>query len=246
MRLEKKVVLITGGGKGIGKATVMRFLQEGALVAFSDINPQDGEQTAKEAPVVTQPAFFIEADVTSRKDVENMVSRVLERFERLDVLINNAGVTRDAISWKLDEDEFDRVVGINLKGSFLCSQAAFGAMKQQGGRIINTSSVSALGNIGQVNYSAAKAGIIGLTKTLALEFAPYAITVNCVAPGFTDTHMTASIPPKVKEMILAKIPLKRMAKPEEIAALHLFLASDEAAYISGQVFFIDGALSVGF
>lgn len=247
MRLQKKVALITGGGKGIGKATVIRFLQEGALVAFSDINREEGERVAREAPVITDKPIFIEADVTARQEVEMMISRVHDHFGRIDILINNAGVTKDALSWKLDETEFDQVIDINLKGTFLCSQTVFETMKaQMGGRIINTSSVSALGNIGQVNYAAAKAGIIGLTKTLALEFAPYFITVNCVAPGFTETHMTATIPPKVKDMIIAKIPLKRMAKPEEIAALHLYLASDEAAYITGQVFFIDGGLSVGF
>lgn len=247
MRLEKKVALITGGGKGIGKATVIRFLQEGALVAFSDINREEGERTAREAPILTEKTLFIEADVTNKADVEKMVKQILDHFGRIDILINNAGVTRDSLAWKLDETEFDRIVDINLKGTFLCSQAVFEPMKaQQWGRIINTSSVSALGNIGQVNYAAAKAGIIGLAKTLALEFAPYGITVNCVAPGFTETDMTAKIPPKIKEMILAKIPLKRMAKPEEIAGMHVYLASDEAAYITGQVFFIDGGLSVGF
>jgi len=247
VRLDKKVALITGGGKGIGMATVIRFLQEGALVAFSDINQEEGERVAREAPVITEKPLFIEADVAARQEVEMMVNRVLDHFGRIDILINNAGVTRDSLAWKLDETEFDRVIDINLKGTFLCSQTVFEPMKtQKSGRIINTSSVSALGNIGQVNYAAAKAGIIGLTKTLALEFAPYSITVNCVAPGFTETHMTASIPPKIKEMVIAKIPLKRMAKPEEIAALHVYLASDEAAYITGQVFFICGGLSVGF
>jgi 3-oxoacyl-[acyl-carrier protein] reductase len=247
VRLENKVALITGGGKGIGKATVIRFLQEGAHVAFSDINREEGERTAREAPVITEKTLFIMADVTLRQEVEMMVKQVLTHFGRIDILINNAGVTRDALSWKLDETEFDRVIDINLKGTFLCSQIVFEPMKAQGGgRIINTSSVSALGNIGQVNYAAAKAGIIGLTKTLALEFAPHSITVNCVAPGFTETDLTAKIPPKVKEMILAKIPLKRMATPSEIAAMHLYLASDEAAYITGQIFFIDGGLSVGF
>lgn len=247
MRLKNKVALITGGGKGIGKATVIRFLQEGAHVAFSDINLEEGERVAREAPFITEKPLFIEADVTDRTKVEIMVHQVHSRFGKIDILINNAGVTRDALSWKLDEAEFDQVIDINLKGTFLYSQMVFEIMKaQSGGRIINTSSVSALGNIGQVNYAAAKAGIIGLTKTLALEFAPHSITVNCVAPGFTETDLTANIPPKIKETILAKIPLKRMAQPDEVAAMHLYLASDEAAYITGQVFFIDGGLSVGF
>jgi len=247
MRLENKVALITGGGKGIGKATVIRFLMEGAHVAFSDINRADGERTALEVPVIKEKALFIEADIADKSKVTQMLNQVIERFGRIDILINNAGVTRDAMSWKLDEAEFDRVIDINLKGSFLCSQAAFEPMREQGGgKIINTSSVSALGNIGQVNYAAAKAGIIGLTKTTALEFAPYGITVNCVAPGFTETDLVAKIPQAVKDKITGKIPLKRMAKPEEIAALHLYLSSDEADYITGQVFFIDGGISVGF
>jgi NAD(P)-dependent dehydrogenase (short-subunit alcohol dehydrogenase family) len=246
MRLKDKVALITGGGKGIGKATVLRFLGEGASVAFSDINREDGEQLVRETagPV---PPLFIGADVTDRKQVEEMVRKVLERFDRIDILINNAGVNRDSLSWKLSEEEFDQVIDINLKSTFLCSQAVFEPMKARGtGRIINTSSVSALGNVGQVNYSAAKAGIIGLTKTLALEFAPYHITVNCVAPGFTATRMTEGLPQKVKDLILSKIPFKRMAQPEEIAAAHCFLAGDEAAYITGQVLFVDGGLTVGF
>jgi len=247
MRLENKVALITGGGKGIGKATVIRFLMEGAHVAFSDINRAEGERTAREVTVIKEKPLFIEADIADKAKVGQMVHQVMDRFGRVDILINNAGVTRDALSWKLDETEFDRVIDINLKGTFLCSQAVFEPMKKQGGgTIINTSSVSALGNIGQVNYAAAKAGIIGLTKTTALEFAPYAITVNCVAPGFTETDLVVSLPPKIREIVVGKVPLKRMAKPEEIAALHLYLASDEAAYITGQVFFIDGGLSVGF
>ncbi len=247
MRLTNKVALITGGGRGIGRATVARFLTEGAKVAFSDINRQTGEQTAKELSVAADAPLFIESDVTNKQKVDEMVARVLERFGRLDILINNAGVTRDSLSWKLDEVEFDRVVDINLKGTFLCSQAVFETMKAQGsGRIINTSSVSAMGNIGQVNYAAAKAGIIGLTKTLALEYARNAITVNCVAPGFTESDMTINLPEKVKTAILAKIPLGRMAQADEIAALHLYLASDEARYMTGQVLFIDGGLTVGF
>lgn len=247
MRLANKVALITGGGRGIGRATVARFLMEGAKVAFSDINRQTGEQAASTLPVVADAPLFIESDVTDKAKVAAMVRQVIEHFGRIDILINNAGVTRDSLSWKLDETEFDRVIDINLKGTFLCSQAVFEPMKAQGsGRIINTSSVSAMGNIGQVNYAAAKAGIIGLTKTLALEFARNAITVNCVAPGFTESDMTANIPEKIRAGIVSKIPLGRMAQPEEVAALHLYLASDEARYVTGQVFFIDGGLTVGF
>jgi len=245
MRLLNKVALITGGGKGIGKVTVLRFLREGAHVVFSDINKEFGERLVMEAP--GEKPIFLHADIVIKHEVEEMISSVLNRFGKIDILINNAGVTHDALSWKLDESEFDRVIDVNLKGTFLCSQRVFEPMRAGGGgRIINTSSVSALGNVGQVNYAAAKAGIIGLTKTLALEYARYGITVNCVAPGFTATDMTNRIPDEIKEIIVTKIPLKRMAQPDEIAAMHLFIASDEANYITGQVFLVDGGLSVGF
>lgn len=247
MRLLNKVALITGGGSGIGRAAVLRFLQEGALVAFCDLDTQAGEQTLQHVLPFKDKALFIHTDVTKRAEIQAMVRKVVDRFGRIDVLLNIAGINKDDLSWKLDEKAFDDVVETNLKGTFLSCQAVFDPMMaQKAGRIINTSSVSAVGNIGQANYTAAKAAIIGLTKTLALEYAPYNITVNCVAPGFTETRMTAGIPEKIKEKILHKIPLKRMATPGEIVPAYVFLASDEAAYVTGQVFFIDGGLTVGF
>ncbi len=247
MRLPKKVALITGGGNGIGRATVLRFLQEGALVAVCDIDPQAGEQVLQEVQPFKDKALFIQTDVTKRTEVQVMVRKVLDHFGRIEVLVNLAGINKDDLSWKLDEQAFDDVVETNLKGTFLCCQAVFEPMMaQKAGRILNTSSVSAVGSIGQANYTAAKAAIIGLTKTLALEYAPYNIAVNCVAPGFTQTRMTDSVPEKIKEKILTKIPLKRMATPDEIASMYVFLASEEATYITGQVFFVDGGLTVGF
>ena len=246
MRLTDRVAVVTGGATGSGRATVERFLQEGARVAFCDLNLEAGQALAAPMEGHRRPLFGA-VDITNKPQVEAFVQDVLRHYRRIDIWVNNAGITRDALTAKLAEDQFDDVVRINLKGTFLCCQAVFPAMKEQNsGRIINTASVSALGNVGQANYAAAKSGVIGLTKTLALEFARYNITVNAVAPGFTETQMTATIPDKVREMILQKIPFRRMAKPEEIAGVHAFLASDEAAYITGQVFFVDGGLTVGF
>jgi len=189
-----------------------------------------------------------------RADAQKMVDAATAGFGRLDILINNAGINRDALAVRvkdgdvkmMSEEQWDAVMSVNLKGSFLCAQAAsVPMMAQKYGRIVNTSSIGALGNIGQANYSASKAGVIGLTKTLALEWARFNITVNCVAPGATKTRMTAGIPENLMAGLLDKIPFRRLAEPEEIAAAHLFFASDDAAYITGQVLFVDGGISVG-
>jgi 3-oxoacyl-[acyl-carrier protein] reductase len=183
-----------------------------------------------------------------------MVDTALQTFGHLDILINNAGITRDGLTTRvkdgevtfMSEEQWDSVLMVNLKGTWLCSQMAAVPMIKQGfGRIVNTASVAAEGNIGQANYAASKAGVIGLTRTLALEWARYKIGVNCVAPGGVNTRMTAAIPEKVMAGLLEKIPFRRMAEPEEIAAVHAFLASEESAYITGQVIFIDGGLTVG-
>jgi NAD(P)-dependent dehydrogenase (short-subunit alcohol dehydrogenase family) len=188
----------------------------------------------------------VAADVTRRHDVEAMVKHVVDELGRLDILINNAGINRDAMSHKMTEEQWDQVLTVNLKGTFLCAQAALVPMRERGwGRIINTSSIGALGNIGQANYAASKAGVIGLTRTLALEAARYGITVNCVAPGPVMTRMLAGVPDAIREKITAKVPLGRIARPAEIAGVHAFLASDDAAFITGQVLFVDGGMSVG-
>jgi len=185
-------------------------------------------------------------DVRKRDEVNRMVDQVVQEFDRLDILINNAGVTRDNLAARMSEEEWDFVMDVNLKGTFFCSQAAYRPMrKQRYGKIVNTASVVVRGNMGQVNYVSSKSGIIGLTRTLALEYARSNITVNCIAPGFIDTPMSAAMSDKVKELALERIPLKRMGIPEEVAQLHLFLASDEANYITGQVIFIDGGGSIG-
>ena len=246
MRLKNKVALITGSGSGIGEATVLKFSEEGAKVVINDINKDNANKLAEKLKAKGCEVLVCIADVCNKSDVEKMIKQVLDKFGRLDILVNNAGINRDSFVKKMSEEQWDRVIDINLKGTFLCAQAALvPMMEQMSGRIINTASIGALGNIGQANYSASKAGVIGLTKTLALEGARYNINVNCVSPGATNTAMTAGMPPEIAENVKKKIPLRRFAEPKEIADMHLFLASEESSYITGQVIFVDGGISVG-
>jgi len=246
MRLREKVALVTGGGSGIGAAVCRRFAREGAFVVVADVDRAAAERVASEIKERGGRALSLGVDVRDRGEVEKMVKRVEEECGGLHILINNAGIARDNLAVRMTEGDWDLVVEVNLKGTFLCSQAAFRPMRRQRyGKIVNTASVAVRGNLGQANYSASKAGIIGLTRTLALEFARAGICVNCIAPGFIETPMTAGLPEKVKEEALRRIPLGRFGKPEEVAELHLFLASPESDYITGQVFFIDGGASIG-
>lgn len=255
MLLKDKVAWITGGGAGIGRATALRFAQEGARLVLGDLDEAGLQETAAAVESAGGQAVAMAGDITRREEAERMVAAALEHFGQLDILINNAGINKDGLAVKVKEgqvqlmgdEQWDAVLAVNLKGTFLCAQAAAVPMIQrgEGGRVINTSSIGALGNVGQANYAASKAGVIGLTKTLALEWARFNITVNCVAPGATATRMTAGIPEKLMEGLLAKIPLRRLAQPEEIAEVHLFLASEAASYITGQVLFADGGISVG-
>jgi len=199
-------------------------------------------------------AVAVVGNVSARADAQKMVDAATSHFGRLDILINNAGINRDALAVRvkdgdvkmMSEEQWDSVMAVNLKGTFLCAQAAsVSMMAQKYGRVVNTSSIGALGNVGQANYSASKAGVIGLTKTLALEWARFNITVNCVAPGATKTRMTAGIPENLMAGLIEKIPFRRLAEPEEIAAAHVFFASDDAGYVTGQVLFVDGGISVG-
>ncbi len=254
MRLQDKVALITGGGSGIGRATALRFAREGARVVVSDLDEAGVNETAQLIAETGGHALAVTGNVASRTDAQKMIDAALGGFGRLDILINNAGITRDALTVRVKDDDvkmmsdeqWDAVLSVNLKGTWLMSQlAAVPMIKQKYGRVVNTASVGARGNIGQANYSASKAGVIGLTKTLALEWARFNIAVNCVAPGGVKTRMTAAIPANIMAQLIERIPLRRMADPDELAAVHAFLASDEASYITGQVIWADGGLTVG-
>ena len=246
MRLAGKVAFVTGAAGGIGAATARRFAREGAVVAVNDAKPGGLDAVAADIEAAGARALVMTGDVVKRADCERMVHDVTAAFGRLDILINNAGINRDAMAHKMSEEQWDAVLDVNLKGTFLCAQAALPGMRERGwGRVINTSSIGSLGNVGQANYAASKAGVIGLTKTLALEYAKYGVTVNAIAPGPVMTAMLAGVPDAIKEKIIAQVPVGRIAAPEEIAAVHVFLASDEAAFITGQVLFVDGGMSVG-
>jgi 3-oxoacyl-[acyl-carrier protein] reductase len=246
MRLEGKVALVTGAGNGIGEATARRLAREGAIVVANDVDVEQARAVVAELRKEGARALAVAADVTRHADVEGMMRQVVSELGRIDVLINNAGINRDAMSHKMTEEQWDQVVSVNLKGTFLCAQAALTRMRERGwGRVVNTSSVASLGNMGQANYAASKAGVIGLTRTLALEYAKYGITVNCVAPGPVMTRMLAGVTEAIREKIVARVPVGRIARPDESAGVHAFLASDDAAYITGQVLFVDGGVSVG-
>ncbi len=246
MRLKDKVAIVTGAGGGIGKATAKLFASEGAAVAIVDV---DDEATAKVAADIEAgggKAIPVHCDVSSKADVEAMVAKTVDAFGSVHILVNNAGLTRDAFCKKLDEEKFDLVMKVNLKGTFLCAQAVWPIMAEQNwGRIISTSSIGADGNMGQTAYAASKAGVVGMTRTWALEGARNNILANCISPGATATQMTAGVPDKVMKWMLGRIPLARMADPKEIGGVHLFLASDDSSYVTGQNIYVDGGALIG-
>lgn len=242
----KRVVVVTGGSRGIGRAIVLRMAGADTRVYFnySGHDSRDAEETEKLIENAGGSACGARVNVTAQQDVQNFFKRVVEECGRVDVLVNNAGVAIDTLLVRMKEKDWDRVLAINLKGAFHCLQAvAKIMMKQRSGRIINMASVvGVMGNPGQANYVASKAGLIGLTKTAARELASRGITVNAVAPGFIDTPMTADLPEKVKEAMLAQIPLGRIGQPEDVAEVVAFLAADKAAYITGQVIHVNGGM----
>jgi 3-oxoacyl-[acyl-carrier protein] reductase len=253
MRLKDKVTLITGGAAGIGKATALKFAAEGATVIICDLNETAGEATAAE---LRPDATFYKVNVADRAVVQAWVDAVVDKYGRIDVLVNNAGIVRDnqlvrfkdgQLVKQMPEADFDLVIAINLKGVFNCTQAVAPVMIRQGsGVILNASSVVGLdGNFGQTNYVATKAGVIGMTKVWARELGKFGVRVNAVAPGFTATEILSAMPEKVIEGMVARTPLGRMGQPADIANAYLFLASDEASFISGAVLRVDGGLVVG-
>lgn len=247
MRVAGKVALVTGAAGGIGQAAAHLLAEEGARLALNDVPGAALESLTAELEKKGHAFSVHPADVTDGRAVERMLSEIIARWEGLDIVLANAGINRDALVEKLSEEEWDRVLNVNLKGCFLTCRAAFQAMSARGGgTIVATSSVSALGNIAQSNYAASKAGIFGLVRSLSLEGADFGIRVNAVAPGLTDTSMARSIPGRVRDKLLARVPLGRMARPDEIGQAMLFLASPESSYITGQVLFVDGGASVGF
>jgi 3-oxoacyl-[acyl-carrier protein] reductase len=245
--LKDKVAVITGGANGLGKATALVFSEHGAKIVIVDINKESGDGVVSEITKEGGVASFINTNVSNSNDVNKMVDRVIADYGGIDILINNAGILADARLVKMTEETWDRVIDINLKGIFLCGQAAAKAMIEQdnGGVILNTSSVVGIyGNFGQSNYVAAKAGVIGMTKTWARELGKYNIRVNAVAPGFMKTEIIKDMPEKIINYMKEKVYLKRMGEPEDIANAFLYLASDMGKYVNGTVLSVDGGVVV--
>ncbi len=251
MRLKEKVALVTGGAAGIGKATAQRFAEEGAKVVICDVAVEKGEATAKEIG-----ADFYHVNIADRQAAQDWIDAVVEKYGRIDILVNNAGVLRDGqlVKWKngelngqMAETDFDLVISVNLKGVFNCTQAVAPVMIQQGsGVILNATSIVGLdGNFGQTNYVATKAGVIGMTKVWSRELGRYGVRVNAVAPGFTLTEMVRQMPEKILDSMKSHTPLRRLGEPRDIANAYLFLASDEASFITGEVLRVDGGIVVG-
>lgn len=245
MLLGGKVALVTGASRGIGRAIALRLAGEGAKVAINYAgNTAKAEAVKAEIEQNGGEAILVQADVADSSAVETMVAKVTEAFGQIDILVNNAGITRDGLLMRMKEEDFDAVVNTNLKGVFHCTKTVSKLMmKKRSGRIINMASVvGIMGNAGQTNYAAAKAGVIGFSKSAAKELAARGITVNVVAPGFIDTDMTAAMTDKAKELTLTGIPMKKMGTPEDVANAVLFLASDCASYITGQTVNVDGGM----
>jgi 3-oxoacyl-[acyl-carrier protein] reductase len=246
VRLKDKVAIITGAAQGIGFATARKFLDEGAIVAVADVNPDAVGAAVQRLKRNGEIVEGFAVDVTKRPQIDAMVGAVKSRYGRIDVLVNNAGITQDARLQKMTDEQFDRVIEVNLKGVYNCAKAVIDTMIEQGsGVILNASSVVGIyGNYGQTNYAAAKFGVIGFVKTWAREVGPKGVRCNAVAPGFISTSILQTIPDKVMQSITERVPLKRLGRPEEVANVYAFLASDEASYINGAVIEVAGGMTV--
>ena len=244
--LSGRTALVTGGGLGIGRAIVLGLARQGADVAIADINEETASRVVEEVEALGHRSVAIHMDVTSKESVETGVAKAIAALGRVDILVNNAGIISDALFIRMKDEDFDRVINTNLRGTYYCTKAVVpGMLKARWGRIISVSSIVGLrGNAGQVNYAASKAGINALTWSLAKELATRNITVNAIAPGFVATATTEVLSDRVKETVVAAIPMHRFATPEEIAGVAAFLASDEAVYITGDVIRVDGGLAI--
>lgn len=246
MRLQGKVALVTGGARGIGKAISVLFAREGANVAVCDVLNEDLRTVVKECEGLSGKVKGYHLDVTNREEIKSVVTQVASEFGKIDTIVNNAGITQDAFLAKMTEEQWDKVINVNLKGTFNVTQAALPFLQAAGsGSITTTSSiVGQFGNVGQTNYAATKAGVIGMTLSWAKELARFKIRANIVAPGFIRTPMTKDLPEKIIALMVEKTPLKMMGDPEDIAFAFLYLASDEARYITGQVLGVNGGLTL--
>ena len=246
MRLKGKVSIITGGGRGIGQATALKFAREGALVVVSDMNQAAVDDTVAEIRKAGFDALGFVVDVTKRAQIDAMVVAVMAKYGRIDVLVNNAGIVMDAQLKKMSDVAFDKVIDVNLKGTYNCTRAVVDIMiEQSSGVILNASSIVGIfGNFGQTNYAASKFGVIGMVKTWARELGKKGIRANAVCPGFVETPILASIPEKVLESMRERVPMGRLGKPEDIANTYAFLASDEASYINGAVIEVSGGATI--
>ncbi|MBM3251430.1 MAG: 3-oxoacyl-[acyl-carrier-protein] reductase [Candidatus Omnitrophica bacterium] len=246
MILKDKVALITGSGRGIGKEIAVCFAKEGAKIIICDIDEQTAALTAQEISSIGVEAASFKVDVTNLASVEEMLNKILDKFKRIDILVNNAGITKDNLLLRMKETDWDAVLSVNLKGVFNCTKAVSKVMlKQQQGKIINIASIiGIMGNPGQANYAASKAGIIGFTKSVAKELASRNINVNAVAPGYIQTEMTEKLSDEMKQKMLSLIPLNKMGTPKDVAGVCLFLASPDSDYITGQTIVVDGGMAI--
>ena len=244
MELAGRVALVTGAAQGIGKAISLLLAQHGADIVVSDVNLEKATETAREIEAMGRKAMAVRVDVSKLQDVDQMVDAILKQLGKIDILVNNAGITRDKLILRMSEEDWDAVLNVNLKGTFICTRAVVRHMaKQRYGKIVSIASVTGeMGNAGQVNYAASKAGVIGVTKTIAREFAQRGINVNAIAPGYIQTPMTDVLPEKVKEDLKRLIPMDRLGQPGDVAEAVLFLVSDRSSYITGHVLNVNGGI----
>jgi 3-oxoacyl-[acyl-carrier protein] reductase/2-hydroxycyclohexanecarboxyl-CoA dehydrogenase len=243
MRLKDKVAIVTGAGRGLGRGIALKLSSEGAKVVVSDVVEANAQAVADEINKAGGKAIAVKADISKRPEVEAMFAKAVSELGPIDILVNNAGVNRDAALHKMSDEEWDKVISVNLTGTFYCLRLAAQQMRERGyGRIVNVSSMSWLGNFGQANYAASKAGVVGLTKTASRELAKKGITVNAICPGFIDTEMTRGIPEKAWEIMVSKIACGRVGSPEDVGNVVAFLASDDASYVTGEVINVSGGM----